>query len=149
MLLVAAMVAAVQIRNAYQGLPELQRQTEELEGQQSLLEEDVRQQRERAEASLRLIQQAEEPVLRRRLTEIRAAIAASGDGGADGLGLALDAAAATATRSLERSPDGFACSCCAGKKRSSPPGWSTLRKGGQVSDLAGKDRRSRHEDLAD
>jgi hypothetical protein len=90
-LLVAAMAAFVQIRSAYQRLPELSREVEDLERQQRLLEAEVGRQRERAEAGLRAIESAEEPMLRRRLAEVRSAIAQEGGGGG-GLDLALHAA---------------------------------------------------------
>ncbi|MGZ8334695.1 MAG: hypothetical protein ACXWUZ_16340, partial [Allosphingosinicella sp.] len=91
-LLVAAMVAFVQIRNAYQRVPELTRQVEALERQQSLLDAEVARQREQAAAGLRAIEGLEEPMLRRRLAEVRSAIAAHEGDRAGGLGLALDAA---------------------------------------------------------
>lgn len=91
-LLVAAMAAFVQVRNAYQRLPELARQAEDLERQQKLVEAEAARQREQAEARLRAIESAQEPVLRRRLAEVRTAIAAAQRGRAGGLGLALDAA---------------------------------------------------------
>lgn len=89
-LLVAAMAAFVQVRNAYQRLPELGQEVEALERQQGLLGAEIARQREQAEAALRAIQAAEEPMLLRRLVEVRTAIATHGDGG--GPGLALDAA---------------------------------------------------------
>lgn len=91
-LLVAAMVAAVQIRNAYQRLPELNREIEALERQQGLIEAEVGRRRAQAEAGLRALERLEEPMLRRRLGEVRAEIAARRDSGAGSLGLALGAA---------------------------------------------------------
>ncbi|HEY0132356.1 MAG TPA: hypothetical protein VGB57_13230 [Allosphingosinicella sp.] len=91
-LLVAAMAAFVQVRSAYQRLPELRQQVESLERQQGLLEAEVDGQRKQAEARLQAIGSAEEPVLRRRLADVRAAIAGQEGGQSGGLGLALDAA---------------------------------------------------------
>ncbi|HEX8225702.1 MAG TPA: hypothetical protein VF605_17975 [Allosphingosinicella sp.] len=91
-LIVAAMAAFVQVRSAYQRLPELRQEAADLERQQGLLEAEVARQRQQAEAGLRAIASAEEPMLRRRLAEVRAAIAAQEGGGGGGLGLALDAA---------------------------------------------------------
>ncbi|HLL31559.1 MAG TPA: hypothetical protein VK403_11230 [Allosphingosinicella sp.] len=89
-LLVAAMAAFVQVRNAYQRLPELTQEAEALERQQGLLEEEVSRQREQAEARLRAIESLEGPMLRRRLAEVRSAVAGH-RGGGGGVGLALDA----------------------------------------------------------
>ncbi len=91
-LIVAAMVAFVQVRNAYQSLPEIAEQVEALERQHGLVEAEVGRQREQAEAALRSIGSAEEAVLRRRLAAVRAAIAAREDRSTSGFGLALDAA---------------------------------------------------------
>lgn len=91
-LLVAAMVAFVQVRSAYQRVPELTQEVVALEQQQVLLEAEVGRQREQAEAGLRAIEGFEEPMLRRRLAEVRAAIAAQEGGRTGGLGFALDAA---------------------------------------------------------
>lgn len=91
-LLVAAMVAFVQIRSAWQRLPELTREVEDLERQKGLLQAEVARQRKQAEEGLGAIENAEEPILRRRLVDVRAAIAGREGGRSGGLGLALDAA---------------------------------------------------------
>lgn len=91
-LLVAVMVAFVQVRSAYQRVPELTQEVVALERQQGLLDSEVGRQRDRAEAGLRAIDGLEEPMLRERLAEVRSAIAAHEGGRAGGLGTALDAA---------------------------------------------------------
>lgn len=91
-LLVAAMVAFVQVRSAYQRVPELKREVEHLERQQRLLQAEVNRQRRQAEERLRAMEGEEEPALRRRLADVRSAIAAQEGGRGGGLGVALDAA---------------------------------------------------------
>jgi hypothetical protein len=137
-LLVAAMVAFVQLRNAYQRLPELTQEVEDLERQQGLLEAEVRRQREQAEAALRTLEGLEEPMLNRRLAQVRAAIAAREGGDGSGLGLALDAARGDGNAVARELAGGFRLQLLRREEAVLLARLAALRRGGQVNGLVGR-----------
>ncbi|MGZ8343124.1 MAG: hypothetical protein ACXW27_05955 [Allosphingosinicella sp.] len=137
-LLVAAMVAFVQIRNAYQRVPELTQQVEGLERQQSLLDAEVARQREQAAAGLRTIESLEEPMLRRRLAEIRSAIAAHEGDRAGGLGLALDAARGDGNAVARELAGEFRLQLLRREEAVILSRLESIRRGGQVNGLVAR-----------
>ena len=135
-LLVAAMAAFVQVRSAYQRLPELRQEIEVLERQEGLLEAEVGRQRQQAEARLRAIGSAEEPVLRRRLAQVRGAIAAHGRGG--GLGLALDAARGDGNAVARELAGRFRLQLLRREESVILARLEAIRRGGEVNGLAAR-----------
>ncbi|MGA9580416.1 MAG: hypothetical protein WBR13_00420 [Allosphingosinicella sp.] len=137
-LIVAAMAAFVQIRSAYQRVPELTREAETLERQQRLLEAEVGRQREQAEAGLKAIEQFEEPLLHRRLAEVRAALAGRAMGGAGGLGLALDAARGDGNAVARDLAGRFRLQLLRREEAVILARLDAIRRGGQVNDIAAR-----------
>lgn len=137
-LIVAAMAAFVQIRSAYQRVPELTREAESLERQQELLEAEVTRQREEAEARLRGIEALEEPMLHRRLAEVRAAIAADVGGRAGGLGLALGAASGDGNAVARDLAGRFRLQLLRREEAVILARLEAIRRGGQVNAIAAR-----------
>ena len=91
LLIVLALVAAAKVYEAYRALPALNEEVATLERQRELLEEDAARQRAEAEAAAKRIEGMEAPLLRQRLVEVRARIAASDAGRYSRSGFALAA----------------------------------------------------------
>lgn len=70
-LIVAAMVAFVKAKQAYDRVPELRTEVAALEREQRLLDAEVSRQRQAARAALAAIQRAERPALLERLRQVR------------------------------------------------------------------------------
>lgn len=138
--LVAGMVALVQLRNAYQRLPELAAEVEALERQEGLLEAEVAKLRRQAEAGLQAMAGAEEPMLRRRLAEVRSAIAAQ-DGGTGGkLELALDAARGEGAAVANALADRFRLELLRREEAVIVARLEAIPRGGEVNGLAARIR---------
>ena len=137
-LLVAAMVAFVQVRSAYERLPELTEEVEALERQQGLLEAEVARQREQAETSLRTIEGLEEPMLRRRLAQVRAALAAQKEDRAGNLGLAVDAARGDGNALAAELAGRFRLQRLRREEAVIVARLEAIRRGGQVNGLVGR-----------
>ncbi|HYW15927.1 MAG TPA: hypothetical protein VE891_07210 [Allosphingosinicella sp.] len=137
-LLVAAMVAAVQIGNAYRQLPQLSGEIENLERQQGLLEAEVERQRKQAEAGLRSIERLEEPMLHRRLAEVRAAIAGQEGGRTGGLGLTLGAASGDGNAVARALAGRFRLQLMRREEAVIAARLDSIRRGGQVNGIAAR-----------
>lgn len=137
-LLVAAMVAFVQVRSAYQRVPELRQEVEALQRQQDLLEAEVRRQREQAAVGLRTIEGLQEPMLRRRLGEVRSAISEHGAGNAGGLGLALDAARGDGNAVARELAGRFRLQLLRREEAAIVARLESIRHGGQVNGLVAR-----------
>jgi hypothetical protein len=137
-ILVAAMAALVQVRSAYRSLPALADEVGALERQQSLLEVEVARQRQQAELALRAIGSAEEPMLRRRLAEVRSAIAAQGGGADRKLGLALDAARGESSAVADALAGRFRLELLRREEAVIAARLESIRSGGQVNGLVAR-----------
>lgn len=137
-LLVAAMAAFVQVRSAYQRLPELRQEVAALERQKGLLEADVAKRRQQADAALRAIASAEEPMLRRRLAEVRAAAAALDGGKGGGVGLAIDAARSDGDAIARRLAERFRLQLLRREEAVILSRLEAIRRGGEVNGLVAR-----------